>query len=325
MSSAVVTTLVNAYQQVFIYMGISILSLGLIGGVLNTIVFLSLRTFRESSCAFYLIVMSILNIGQLLSGLLTRILISGFNTDLTSLSLFYCKFRLYFYQASALSSITCICLATIDQYFATCTRPHWQQWSNIRLARRLLISLISVVIIEQIPCLIYYDQKVSTSSNRTMCISTSTKFDQFNSFFNTLTLGNFIPLVITFSFGILTCRNVQQLSYRTVPLVRRELDKQLSTMVLVQIFYMQFTNIIQLIVYMIAVYGNIQDSTIRAQINLAYAFALCLSYSFFASSFYIYLIVSERFRRQFIYVMFEFHIKKWRPHRIVPNIPRNSI
>ena len=31
-------------------------------------------------------------------------------------------------------------------------------------------------------------------------------------------------------------RNVQQIAYRTVPLVRRELDKQLTVMVLVQVF-----------------------------------------------------------------------------------------
>jgi hypothetical protein len=38
-------------------------------------------------------------------------------------------------------------------------------------------------------------------------------------------------------FEVLAYRNVQQIAYRTVPLVRRELDKQLTVMVLVQVFY----------------------------------------------------------------------------------------
>jgi hypothetical protein len=66
------------------------------------------------------------NIGQLITGLLTRIMISGFDIDWIQFSLFYCKFRTYFFQVTSLTSLTCLCLATIDQYLATCTRPHWQ-------------------------------------------------------------------------------------------------------------------------------------------------------------------------------------------------------
>ena len=37
-------------------------------------------------------------------------------------------------------------------------------------------------------------------------------------------------------FGVLSYRNIQRIAYRTIPLVRRELDKQLTVMVLVQVF-----------------------------------------------------------------------------------------
>ncbi len=37
-------------------------------------------------------------------------------------------------------------------------------------------------------------------------------------------------------FGVLGYRNVKQIAYRAVPLVRRELDKQLTKMVLIQAF-----------------------------------------------------------------------------------------
>ncbi|UJR19416.1 hypothetical protein I4U23_022546 [Adineta vaga] len=324
MSSAVIASLVNAYQQVIIYMGIPILSIGLIGGLFNVLVFLSLRTFRESSCAFYFTIMSMVNTGQLLIGLGSRILISGFNIDFTRSSLFYCKFRTFFFQVMAFCSLMCISLATMDQYFATCTRPHWQVWSNIRVARRIVISVIIMIIIEQIPCVIYYDHRISLPSNETICIITNTNFEKFNVYGNYLILGNLIPHTLTFSFGILAYRNIQQLSYRTVPLVRRELDKQLSTMVLVQISYICLTITPNLIIYIVATYGNIQDSTVRSQINLAYAITLCLYYSFFASPFYIYILVSERFRRQFFYVIFQMHINRWCPHRVAPRVPTIS-
>ncbi|UJR38063.1 hypothetical protein I4U23_030744 [Adineta vaga] len=65
-----------------ICLGIPFLIAGLLGACLNIIVFLSLKTFRQSSCAFFLTIMSFVNIGQLLTGLLSRILIM----DLTSIS-----------------------------------------------------------------------------------------------------------------------------------------------------------------------------------------------------------------------------------------------
>ncbi|CAF1181308.1 unnamed protein product [Adineta ricciae] len=101
MSSATIASLTIAYEKVVICMGIPILFLGLIGGIFNVFVFLSLRTFRQSSCAFYLTIMSILNIVQLITGLLSRILISGFDIDLTRSSLFYCKVRTFIFQIAA--------------------------------------------------------------------------------------------------------------------------------------------------------------------------------------------------------------------------------
>jgi hypothetical protein len=102
MSSSVIASLLLTYQRIIIYSGIPILILGVLGGVLNTIVFLSLKTFRQSSCAFYLTVLSIVNIGQLLAGLFSRIMISGFSIDWTQTSLFYCKFRTFAFQATTM-------------------------------------------------------------------------------------------------------------------------------------------------------------------------------------------------------------------------------
>ena len=79
-------------------------------------------------------------------------------------------------------------------------------------------------------------------------------------------------------------RNVQQLSYRTVPLVRRDLDKQLTVMVLVQVVYNLLAILPNFVVFLVSAYGNIPDPVMRAQINLAYAITLCLYYSYFAVS-----------------------------------------
>ena len=110
-----------------------ILIAGMIGNILNIFVFLSLKTFRENSCAFYLTAMSFLNIGQLIISLFPRIMNLWFAIDWSLASLAYCKIRMYFFQVCSLTSFTCMCLATIDQFLATCTHPRWQRFSNIKL------------------------------------------------------------------------------------------------------------------------------------------------------------------------------------------------
>ena len=67
------------------------------------------------------------------------------------------------------------------------------------------------------------------------CVNTNNFLNNIIVYFNVLLCKVFLPNLITVLFGILAYRNIQQIAYRTVPLVRRELDKQLTKMVLVQV------------------------------------------------------------------------------------------
>ena len=98
MSSPSTSYLTTVIQKLVTYVGMFNVVVGVLGNILNIIVFLSLKTFRQSSCAFYLTIMSFVNIGQLFTGLLSRIMITGFGIDWTEISLFYCKFRYFIVQ-----------------------------------------------------------------------------------------------------------------------------------------------------------------------------------------------------------------------------------
>lgn len=88
--------------------------------------------------------MSAADIGQLITGLFSRIMISGFDIDWTLSSIFYCKFRIYCFQFCALISSVCRRLAAIYQFLATCSSLRWQQWSSIKLAHRIIVAFIFV-------------------------------------------------------------------------------------------------------------------------------------------------------------------------------------
>lgn len=233
-SSSIISSLAFIGQQIHIYVGTFIVIGGTVGGLLNTIVFLSLHTFRQSPCAVHLTVLSIANIGQLFTGMLSRVMSNGFGIDWTQSSMFYCKFRLFMLHICTLLTCACMCLAIIDQYLVTCFRPRWQQWSNIKLAYRLIIAFSIIWFLHGIPYLIYFNRIQSPSTGNIVCIITNAVFQQYLIYFVVPILAGFLPIIITVVFGIMAYHNVQHLTHRTLPLVRRELDKQLTVMVLVQ-------------------------------------------------------------------------------------------
>ncbi|CAF0768231.1 unnamed protein product [Adineta steineri] len=311
-SSSIITSLALIGQQITIYCGISLLIAGTLGGFILTIVFLSLQVFRQSSCAFYLTIMSIVNIGQLLTGLLTRIMITGFSIDWTTTSLFYCKFRLYFAILCAQISLTCLCLAIIDQYFATSAHPRWQQWSNIKIAHRLTILFIIIWVLCDIPYLTSFNQIYSTTTNKTSCVSTNTIFTQYRIYFIAPVAIGFLPVCIASIFAIMAYLNVQRIAYRTVPLVRRELDKQLTSIVLVQIP----CTIISIVPYavtniLISNQNLMANQVTWAQIQFASSVTILLFYSGYSTPFYVCILVSERFRRQLMFVLTKIFCHRW--------------
>jgi hypothetical protein len=279
------TTLSFVGKQISIYFGTPLFIAGVVGNILNTIVFLSLQTFRQSSCAFYLTIMSICNLFNLVFGLLSVVL-SGLSVDDGTLaSIFYCKFHAYFLVVSIQTSLTCLCLATIDQYLATCSRPRFQQLCNIKLAQRVVIISIIIWMLHEIPYLVFYNHVVSPTTNRLSCIDTNPVFEQYRIYFISLVLIGYLPVVIVALFGLMAYRNVQQIAYRTVPLVRRRLDKQLTVIVLVQVVINIFTTLPYTTVSAISLNKSLTaDPVIQAKIQFAMMITRILAYTTYAVS-----------------------------------------
>ncbi|CAF0720861.1 unnamed protein product [Adineta steineri] len=301
-------------QQVAIYMGMPILIIGVFGEILIIIVFLSLKTFREKSCAFYLTIMSLFNVGQLLFCLFPQIMIQGFDIDLTRTSVFYCKCRIFIRQLCTLMSCTCMGLATMDQFFATCSTTWWQQLSNIKLARILTSLYFIIWICHGIPFLIYIDIVRLSPNNELYCTVTNRIFLHYFQYGFVIILAGFFPIFITVLFSLLAYRNVQKSMYQIVPLIRRELDKQLTVMVLVIVAFNSITTIPYIVVYII-MRGSIpiQDPILFLQLQFSSTVFSNIYFLHFASSLYIYVCVSERFRRQLIYVLFGMHRRQTLP------------
>lgn len=245
------SSLTSIAQQITVYIGFPLLISGILGTCLNIIVFSSLRTFQKSSCAFYLTILSFADLMELCVGLISRLFITGLNIDRTKDSIILCKLRPVFLYLAALLSSYCLSLATIDQYLATSTRIRWQQWCNTKNAHRCVLICVIILVLEQIPSLFFYQHVTSSTTNQTTCQLNNHDFFLFDRYFTVFTLWYACPLITTILFASLAYRNVQSIAHRVNPLVRRELDKQLTVMVL-----------IHALIYSITIMPNIISSII---------------------------------------------------------------
>jgi hypothetical protein len=181
--------------------------------------------------------------------------------------------------------MTCLCLATIDQYFATCSRPRWQKWSDIKLVRYITAIVIIFWSIFAIFYAVYYDIIISTVTGELSCMNTNSAFARYNSDFHGIVMLGFLPNFITALFGCLAQRNISYLAYRTVPLVRRELDKQLTKMLLVQVIFNIFALLLFNIVSVIVPYAiTTPDPVVVAKLQFVQILSYCIYYLYSAVS-----------------------------------------
>ena len=269
--------------QFSIYLGIIILVAGVVGNIFDAIIFLSLKTFRENSCAFYLTALAFLNTGQLISSLFPRLMNLWFAIDWSTTSLVYCKIRAYIFQLCSLISFTCMCLATIDQFLTTSSKAHWQRLSGIKIAHRSFIIAAIIWILHGIPTLIYQDHVISSVTGNSTCVISNPILQYYNTYGFVLVLVSCLPVLVTGIFGLLAYYNISQLAYRAVPLVRRELDKQLTVMVLVQVLFNFCVLVPYIVVSTINLGVNISRTSFSyAQIQLARSITITCYYFYYA-------------------------------------------
>lgn len=220
------TTHINyIIQQLNIYVGLFIFITGVIGGLLNIIIFRTLKTFRQTSCGFYLTVTSIFNIGQAIFALSTRIFDAGFSINLTNIP-WTCKLRTFLAQSCVLLSLTGMSLVTIDQFLSMTDHRHW---SNLRLAHRHMIIACILWSIHGIVALIFWNTPYG------ICIATGNAYRIYLMNFYLPVLLGCLPIVIMTIFSLLAFFRIRTLASREINIVRLSRDRQLTAMALLQV------------------------------------------------------------------------------------------
>ena len=121
------------------------------------------------------------------------------------------------------------------------------------------------------------------ASDSYTCSSSNTIFQQYWTYGFILCLICALPLLVTGTFGVLAYHNVSQLAYREIPVIRRETDKQLTIMVLIQVLFNFCFIVPYTIVYMLNLAINLdRQSYSYAQLQLARNITIAVYYWYFA-------------------------------------------
>ena len=143
-------------QQLTIYVGICLFIAGIIGNGINIWIFIGKRSYRTTPCTFYFLIESIYNILIVCISLSDRILNIGFDVDIKHESNLWCKIRQFSLAVLSPLSITCSCLAMIDQFLVTSRSQSLRNCSQMKWTYRKTILLIYLNYFE--PKLAVYDE-----------------------------------------------------------------------------------------------------------------------------------------------------------------------
>jgi len=232
-----ISALTIATKQFNRYTPIPIFILGLVGNIFNILIF-TRRSLFKNPCTVYFLSATCVNINILFFGLLVRSLMDGFNIDVISNILVFCRLRYIVFHPSSVLSSWFLVLASIDRFCISSQSIRLRKFSHLAIARR-------AVIVASCVCLLMYIHifglfEIEQLQSGPYCYA---KRGFYRVFYDFLFFASFsfFPPILMMIFGLATVRNILLTRTRvgiTRPTILGQLnkkDRQLIWMLLVQL------------------------------------------------------------------------------------------
>ena len=282
-------------QLTRIFVPIIIVS-GIVSNLLN-IILLTRPALIHHTCSLYFLASAISNLFYSSFLLIYNLLADGYQLDPAKYSIFFCKLISYFLNLCPNLSVYFIVLASIDRYCASSINVQRRRFNDLRIARRAIGILISILALFFIGILIAFD---ISHNGVVLCTIQSDKL--FNQIFLLLNLILYViiaPVSMIF-FGFLTIYNTKQLRFFTPVRISRyrRTERQLSRMLLLQVA----THSILTLPFCITFFMLILPSPIRFTIKFAFAYVICKIpfYLTVTTAFFLYVLSGRVYRYELI-------------------------
>ena len=316
------TILNNLSRQLFIYGGVCLSVMGIVGSCVNIILFTRPR-YRRAPCTLFILIGTFSDLFLLCFALLMyRVLNQIVDYDVVAFNHFICKVRLYLVDTALPLPIWCICLSTFNRYCITSRNAIRRQWCTAKRCQIMVAILVFASAGYRIPDL-YYATILSAGSRLVCAVSVSNAaYLNLHYYFTFPVLATTAPLIVLLILTILTRANIRLF---TAQQTASRIEQQLTSMILLQalgaaclvpftinMFYLTITKFASKSEYQIAV-----ENLITQIVTLGF-------YAHYASSFYIYLIASPDIRRSVQSVWYRIRGKLDTANQIAPMSTRTT-
>ncbi|CAF4665048.1 unnamed protein product [Rotaria sp. Silwood2] len=276
---------------------IILFTIGVPSAILNAIIFIGVKKFRQSPSSYYIVAQSLFDFGALL-----LVLLQNFPSTSINASSISCKLIIFFSRIVAPCALSFLGLAAFDRWACTSRSARIRKLSSIRTAYCIVLITVLFWSLLSIPFLSFFDLIPPTYT----CGFTNDLFQKITNFFLAPILCAIFPLIVLIVFGILTYRNLHLMTtingqQQSVTTRLSMWEQQITRMMIIQTVLNVSCALPQciLLIYTIA---TVQQSAMKSldQIYIEYLlaqlceFIVCLD---FASSFYIFFLSSSRFRQ----------------------------
>ena len=180
------------------------ITLGVIGALLNILVFTQQKAFQRNPTTIYLLAGGIMTAIHLPSIYLQSILVDGFGLGVFNTNEIACREHNYLLYVTTVPTISFPCFAVFDQYVSTCREATFRnRWRSLRLVRLFIVCSVIFWAIVYIPIIF-----VSHSVNNT-CVMESGVITKINDFFLTPLVYTISPLAFIIVFTWKTVENLR--------------------------------------------------------------------------------------------------------------------
>ncbi|UJR22182.1 hypothetical protein I4U23_025246 [Adineta vaga] len=297
------TTLFSIQQNIGRY-GLSILFIsGNIGNLFTVLILGRSTRRRRNSCSLYLLAASISNWIVLDTGLIFNI-IGIDHTDPQHTSNIICKLRWSTVHALLMLSRSFMIAACIDRWALSSSNITIRSFSRLRTAIHTIIILVIVWTILPIHMIVFFN------NNTGRCSPSSGTYAFFYAIYSLIIIG-ILPLLLMIVFSTRAWYNLQRAHNRVLPenhqnqnIHMRKRDRDLLKMLSGEVFLYCLTTIPYPInqIYSVSTSSMIEyKDPIRLAIEslIGYIISPFLNFMYCCAQFYIYMICSHKFRKEF--------------------------
>ncbi|CAF3292410.1 unnamed protein product [Rotaria socialis] len=287
------------------YCLIGLFILGIVGLILNTLIF-TRKTFRQNSCVHYFLASTIANYFVVFFILPSRIFSDGYDLDPGQYNLFYCKIRFYTYFTAKSLSSWFIVLACFDRKMSSSLNVHRRAFARPYISRWMIFITTCIVLIFYCHVLMFYEIDDTEECNGRLGF-----YRLFNDSFYLIGYSLLPPLLMLI-FGIWTIVSTRRLR-RIVPRVGRRItslnnhDNALMLMLLVQVGLISITAVphaVQKLYSTLTLYDR-KDEYAKTVENIFVIVVRTISFVNHSCAFYILTLSGKVFRQELCKIMKE--------------------